>query len=488
MNPGLDPPLKGRLGSGFRPSLVIAGLLVAGCTNPEAEYAAPDMSTQMGAAYSREIREHFGDTQNEEGAARMDLSCLEDPVLETLIHELIRSNLTLAAARERIAEAEAQRGVMTGQRQPQVNLEAEGFRAGTGEDGLAFMGPPPGQEMDIYAIGGLASWEIDFWGRTKNMVEAGDRESEAYLEAWRHATVSLVAELSIAYIEARTMEQQLLLLDEQIHLIEQSRNLAKSLLEAGNGTELEVLNANRQLEQLRAQKPVLQQGLQLAINRIAVLTGKPPSKFGLPPGGLPESPRLTNLGLPAELLVRRADIRQAERMYAASVARSRSAEAERYPRLSLSGSLKLQTNDMGKLISGDALVYSLGPNLSYPLFSGGRIESQIDVRQSQAEQARLRLQQTLLEAVAEVEDAALSVIHTTERMQHLEHATREAQRTVELSKQLHSSGLGNRMQLIDAERALLNREEESLATRREQLNSFVGLFRSLGGGWQQPQP
>jgi len=194
-------------------------------------------------------------------------------------------------------------------------------------------------------------------------------------------------------------------------------------------------------------------------------------------------PEMVGVGLPVDLLTRRADVRGLERQYAAAVATIGSAEADKYPRLSITGSIYLQTDDLGTLFQPESIIYSLGSRLSFPLFDGGRLQTKVEIRESQAEQARLELEKTLLTAVGEVENGVIGVVHNQERVGLLRAAVDNAIGSVELAGQLYQIGLGSLFQLLDAQREQIKAQDELILAKQVELGEIVRLYRALGGGW-----
>jgi multidrug efflux system outer membrane protein len=215
-----------------------------------------------------------------------------------------------------------------------------------------------------------------------------------------------------------------------------------------------------------------------------VLLGLPAGKMIIQPGSLPAVPRLIGIGLPADLLVRRPDIRRAFHRYHGAVARTGAAEAEKYPRLSLAGTFTLSSDTIGDIIDPDSLIYTLGPGLSFPLLTGGRIESTIKVRKSQTEQARLALEQNIVEALAEVENSAIGVVRSQEQVTALDSAEQSAKKSVEMADALFQAGLGDFFQVLDNEQQLVAVQESLLQARQQALSDVVRLYRALGGGWE----
>jgi outer membrane protein TolC len=198
---------------------------------------------------------------------------------------------------------------------------------------------------------------------------------------------------------------------------------------------------------------------------------------------MPDVPALIGIGIPADLLRQRPDIRGAERQYAAAVERIGVAEAEKYVQLRIFGTFNLQSDTAGGLLDTSALIYSLGPGLRFPLYTGGRIQSNIEVRKSQAEQARLKIQQKLLAALSEVENAAAGVVRTQERVNALKTSAKAADRNVELAQSLYSAGLVDFYQVLDAQERQVATADDLLVAKQNALGEVVRLYRSLGGGW-----
>jgi multidrug efflux system outer membrane protein len=462
--------------------LALAIVVLAGCSvGPD--YAKPDLRHEYAEAWRTELVTGPTTSLTPSSPTAAWWRSFGDPELERLVGALGEGNLTLAEARERIVEARARRGIVNAERLPQVDLSAEYLRAGTGDKGLAFQGAPPGVDTDLYGVGAMAGWEVDLWGRVARLAEAADRDIEASVESYRDAAVSLVAELTLSYVDVRALGHRLELLDRNVELLEKSLALAKSRYQAGTGTELDVTQARRLLQHTQAREPELRRALAVATDEVAVLLGRPPADGLVGPGAMPQPPALVGMGLPADLITRRADVRRAERQYAATVARVGAAEGERYPRLKLFGQLSLQTGNAADLVDPEALVYSLGPSLTFPLFAGGRIESNVRVQKSKAEQARIALEKTLLDAVAEVENAAAGVVQTQKRVELLAGAADDARRSVDLAEQLYRAGTRDLLQVVDAQRELVEVEDELVVARRDALDEIVRLYRALGGGW-----
>jgi outer membrane protein, multidrug efflux system len=407
-----------------------------------------------------------------------------DDVLSNLITRLQSSSLALAQARERIVEITARQGIIEADKRLQLAAALGYTRAEAGDEAVSLQGIPAGKTLDVYSTGVVASWELDLWGRTTRLLEAGEEDIRAGYAGYQDMMVSLSAELTLAYIEARTFEARLAKVQENIALQNKTLELTRSRFEAGNGSALEVVRAERLLSSTRSRLPQLQRSLVVAKNRLNVLLGLPPKEQLLHSGSLPMVPPMIGLGLPADLLTRRADIRQALHRYHSGVARVGAVEAEKYPALSISGTLTLSSDSLGGVFDTDSLLYSLGPELRFPILTGRRIESNIAVRKSQAEQARLGLEQQIITALSEVENASIGVLRTQQQVTELEHAEKSAQKSVSLSNDLYLAGLGDLFQVLDNQQQLVTIQESLLLARQQVLSEVVFLYRALGGGWE----
>jgi multidrug efflux system outer membrane protein len=407
-----------------------------------------------------------------------------DEELSGLIKQLLSSNLALAQAEQRIVEVSAQRGVVEADKRLQLAAALGYTRAGAGEKAFSFQGPPAGVTKDLFSAGVTAGWELDLWGHTARLIEAAGADIGASYADYHGLMVSLAAELTQTYVNERTLEARLAMVRQNIDLQEKTLKLAENRYQAGNGTALAVERSKRLLQSTRARIPEIERAQAEAQNRIKALLGLPPSAQVLKPGALPAVPRLIGLGLPADLLVRRPDIRESLYRYHAAVARIGAAEAERYPDLSLSGTLTLSSDTLTDLVDRRSLIYSLGPGLHFPLLTGGRIESTVKVRSAQAQEAQLALQQKIVEALAEVESAGVGVVRSEEQVATLVSAEQSAKKSVQLADTLYRTGLGDLFQVLDNEEELVASQESLLSARQQALSDVVALYRSLGGGWQ----
>jgi len=408
-----------------------------------------------------------------------------DPQLTDLINQLFTSNLALKASMERVTEAMARQGVVSADKQLQLAAALDYTHAETGDETVTVQMIPPGKTVDVYSAGIVAGWELDLWGRTARLIEAAEADVRSAYSDHQAMLVSLAAEMTLAYVEIRSLEARAAIISENIGLQQKSLQLARDLYQAGSTTALSVARSERLLESTKSRLPELERNITIARNRIKVLLGKP-SGFALSqPGKMPDVPPLLGLGLPADLLTRRADIRQGLYRYQAALARTGAAEAERYPTLTISGTLTLSSDTLGGVFDPDALYYTLGPSLRLPIFTGGRIESNIAVRASQTEQSRLALEHKIVEALVEVENSADGVIYRLQQVERLKAAAIAAKKSVTMSETLYQSGSVDFFQVLDSQQQLVVNQEALELAQYQALTEVIQLYRALGGGWEQ---
>ena len=462
-------------------AFVIIGL--TGCISAT-DYQPLDTTNHMTGSWHTDAVQNHTELDSQRQPMTAWWRQFNDVELTRLVEKLAGSSLPLAEARERILEAYARRGITRADAKLQVAATAGYTYAEAGDEAVSFQGPPPGTSAELYTAGAALGWELDLWGRNRRLVEAADADIEAASADYRNMLVSLSAELTLAYIDLKTLNARMDLVQKNIALQEKTLALAETRRASGVGTALEVARTKRLLRSTRALIPELKRGAAAAENRINVLLGLRPGETEFQSGSMPAMPELIGIGIPMDLMTRRPDISAAALRYRAAVARTGAAEADKFPRLSLSGILNLQSDSLDGLFDPDSLIYSLGPGLYFPLFTGGRIESRIQQSASRAEQARLALSRKIIEALSEVETAATGVVRSQEQVRELRSAEASALESVNLADSLFGSGLGDMFQVLDAEKQLVSIQESLLLARQRALSEVVHLYRALGGGWE----
>lgn len=462
--------------------LVVLGLPLLGwgcAVGPD--YTGADLSAQVPREW----------TTPEAGAA-VDLtawwSLLGDDELTALIERAIGGSFDLAEARERIIAARARRGIVNADRLPTLDAQASYERSQTGDEGLGLGGAPSGTEVDIYTLGVVAGWELDLWGRVGRLVEAADAEIQFAIEDYRASRVALAAEVARELVLVRALDLELELVRASLRSDQDALDIARSRADAGFGDELDVARAARVLEANRALIPALESDRRQGEFRLAVLLGVPPGAVGVAGGGLPRRDVVPDRGVPADLLLRRPDLRRAERELAAATARVGAAEADRLPRIALSGSLALQGPDVGDTVNPDAYILRAGPSITLPLFQGGRISARVREAESTQRQALLRLRAAAVGALAEVETASMRRGQAEQRVERLRAAEAVAGEAESLSMDRYTAGAVDFLDVTEARTQRLAIERDRVVAERDAALRLVDLYAALGGGWPPDGP
>ncbi len=454
--------------------------LGAGCTvGPD--YQEPDLSQVMQKEWQTDEKKQYS---YEQPSVSWWLQ-FNDQQLNDLIAKLFSSNLALKKAEQRIIQANARYGVVGADKQIQLAAALGYTHVESKNEAVSLQGLAPGSSIDVFSTGVTAGWELNIWGRTTRLLEAAEQDIQATYANYQAKQVSLSAALSLTYFEIRSLQARKETILKNIELQQKTRALAESRYQAGNGTALAVAQAGRLLESTKARIPELERALRVSQNRICTLLGLPPQQQIVKPGPMVTVPPMIGLGLPIDLLKRRPDIRESLHNFHKAVAEIGAAEATRYPSLSLSGSITLGSDTVGGMVDMDALTYSLGPELTFPLFTGHRIENLVAIRKSQAEEERLELEQKIVTALSEVEDSSEGVVRSIERTKNLEKAEKYALQSVEFSDSLYDAGLVDFFVVLDNQQKLVTLQEALLLAKLQTLSEVVSLYRALGGGWTQ---
>ncbi|MFC7339427.1 efflux transporter outer membrane subunit [Haloferula chungangensis] len=454
-------------------------ILIPGCMVVGTDYTSPATITPDAWHQSLTSDLNSGSSSLEEWWTRFN-----DPTLNRLISTARESNRDLAIAFERITEAHAARGIARSQLFPSLDFNGGVSRGRTSEN-IGSPSPPAGKTSDFWATGIDAGWEVDLFGGVRRSIEAADATAEGVEEVYRDTLVSLFAEVAYSYIQIRTLEERIRLADSNIKNQQDSVNLTTDRLEAGLSPELDVSQATTNLASTKAVIPSLRNQRNIALNRLATLIGRYPSAAETLLGGskgIPQPSRSAGIGIPADLVRARPDIRAAERSLAAQTAAIGVAEADLFPRFTLNGTFQLQSDTASSLLASQSRTYGFGPNFSWNIFSGGRIQSQINIEDSRTKQAYYNYQSTVLKAVEEVENALSSVSNERDRYSALNDAVIASAKTVSLVQDNYREGLIDFQNVLDAQRTIFANEDERAISEGQIAASYVALYKALGGG------
>ena len=447
-----------------------------------------------------------------------------DPVLTGLIETAIRDNLDVQQAVLRVIES--RQGIVTARAAglPDLSGNASYRRDQLGAKGIlqsrgvyrqlndladqayALTGAAPGgstssgsvadrllspvtQPINLFQYGLSASWELDLFGRVRRSVEQARAQTQAQQEAANDALTSLESEVAQAYVQLRGAQALTASQVDNIRSAQSSLDLTQSRQTHGLSSSLDVEQARTQVLNLQRQLPEYEKQERQALDRLNLLIGSTPGTLDdrlLQPGPLPALPSVVGIGVPSSLARRRPDIRQAEAQLHAATAGVGVAVANFYPDVSLTGNLGIRAIDASYLTRWASHFYSVGPSLSLPIFQGGALTANLRLNRAQAVEAALHYRATVLNALREVEDALVSFRTDRVERDRLAGVVRSAEDTFHLASSRYAHGVSDYLQVLDAQRTLEQARQQLVQADMTLANDVVGLYRALGGGWQDP--
>ncbi len=451
------------------------------------DYVSPPTETEAQWLEAEDQRLHTDSAVDQEW-----WKTFSDPILSQLIDHAYRENLNLRMTGIRVLEARAQLGVAVGNFYPQsqqmtgslsdVHLSQRAYQA-------AF------SNIFNYAqaqLGLTASWEIDFWGKFRRAIEAADAGVQAAMADYDNALVSLTGDVAHAYITFRTLEKRLSIARQNVDTQKETLHIAEVRFNGGTTSERDVEQARTVLADTQASIPTLEIGLRQHQNALSVLMGMPPKPISDLLAGtaqIPSPPAQVIVGIPAELLRRRPDVRHAELQAAVQSASIGVTKAALYPAISLTGSFGLLSTDVGSFALGDAFLWksrtaNFGPALQWNIFNYGQITNQVRVQDARLQALLISYQNVVLTAQREVEDNLVAFLRSQDRARSLGESTAAAQRSLNLATLQYRQGITDFTTVLTAQQALLNEQDNLAVTLGDISNYLVGVYRALGGGWQ----
>ena len=402
-----------------------------------------------------------------------------DDQLNQLIRIALDQNKDMAIAISRIEEARAALGFVRSDQYPQFEVSA-GANRGNSVPGTALILPI----SDNFVLAGNLSYELDLWGKLRRSTEASQAELLATVDAANSVRITLIADVASAYL-------LLLDLDERVHISERTLRTRKDSLEIiqarfdrGTVALIDVNQAEIEMYDAQAQLFLLQREDVRAENLLNILLGQHPDEIAREQSNIYSlKPIDVPAGLPSRLLERRPDVRVAEQQLAAQTARIGVAEAIRFPSLSLTGSLGLASDDLSGFFSSDNKTWGLSAGLIAPVFNAGRNKRRVEVEVARTEQALLHYEQTVLQSLREVEDSLISVDTFEREALARDNQQKSAASAAMLSRARYDGGVTSYLEVLESERSLFRAELLASSTHREQLVSYVTLYKALGGGW-----
>ncbi len=412
-----------------------------------------------------------------------------DPVLDAMIAEAISQNLDLKVAAERIFEARALRCTVRSDLFPQIKQDGSYTYSKFATNG-AGMGSLMGAfsaASDQWSLGIGGSWEIDVFGRLHRLVEAADADLCVTVEDYRDTLIILLGDVAINYVEARSYQQRLQIAQDNLTTQQRTVEFTQSRAKAQLGNELDVVQAQANAETTASEIPSLLAGYQQTLNRLSVLLGYPPGSvdgFLAERTPIPKPPVEIAVGIPAELLRRRPDIRRAERELAAQTARIGGAVGELYPKFTILGSFGLDARDFSRLMDANSIAASVGPSMQWNILNFGKFRCNVYVQESRQRQRCLLYQSAVLRAAEEVDNALVNYVRQKQRQTNLLQAVTANQRAVDLSQKRYVGGDVSFQRVLDSQRSLLQSQDRLALNEASITVSLIQVYRALGGGWE----
>ncbi len=475
--------IKGKYSSRLCHLVIIIVLLLFGCTKVGPNFHRPDVAVSPDWIEAGDKR-----VKTESADYRNWWKVFNDPVLDRLIDKAYRENLSLKIAGVRVLEARAQLGIAVEGLYPQTRQVSGSIEYDRPSAAEAFPLPQYYQSQ----LGLNAAWELDFWGKFRRTIESADASWRATVADYDNALVSLTADVASSYITIRTLEQRINIARQNAETQKESLKIAEARFRYGTVTQLDIEQAKTVLENTLAAIPTLEAQLRQAKHSLSVLLGLAPgelSDYLKGVSAIPTSPPQVVIGIPADLLRRRPDIRSAEYQAAAQSAQIGVAKADLYPAFSLTGSFSFLATDAGKSRLSDMFRWSsrsieAGPSFQWNILNYGRITNNVRVQDARLQELLIAYQNTVLTAQQEVEDNLVAFLRAQERAEFLTHSTSAARKALDLAVLQYREGIKDFTTVLSAQQSLLTEQDNLALTLGNISSNLVGIYRALGGGWE----
>jgi NodT family efflux transporter outer membrane factor (OMF) lipoprotein len=410
---------------------------------------------------------------------------LGDTTLSRLIEEALRTSVDVDAAEARVTSARATRRVSSFDLGPTVTAVGSAQRQ---RASIAQLPGLPSQlpQQDLYDVGFDASWELDVFRRVNRTVNAYGAQAASAEQSLKDVQVTLASEVARTYFELRGAEQQLAVARRNAENQRRTVSLTEDRLAAGRGTAFDTERAKSVLQLTLAAIPTVEAQVAADRNRIATLVGRAPNTLPanwLGAGELPTLPDTVRIGSPQELVRRRPDVLSAERQVAAQGLFVSAAQAEYLPKITLAASAGYAATSFDSLSRRGTSRIVAGPVITFPLLDMGRVKARVDVAHAREDEAKAQYNATVLRAVEETETALVAYDRAHARLALLGEAVRASTRAWELAQQRFDAGLTDFLQVLDAQRTLLDAENQLALAHTAAATALVSVYKATGGTW-----
>jgi len=399
-----------------------------------------------------------------------------DPTMTALVEEAVKANLDLKNAQAVLRQARASRGVAVAGLWPSASASA-------GYERVHNAGTSGGE--NLFQAGLDAVWELDLFGGVRRGVESADAGIVAAAEGLRDVQVSVVAEVALDYIQLRGYQQEIIVAKNNLTAQRRTADITRKQFNVGFADALDVANADSVVATTEAQIPVYETGERQAIYALSVLLARPPADLLeqlSPPGSLPEVPAEVPAGLPSDLLRRRPDIRQSEAQLHAATAQIGVAVADFFPKFTLTGTVNENSNLLQTWWSKSCRSLGIGPSVSWPIFQGGAIASNVRIQKALRDQAFITYRKNVLAALQDVENALIAFTNEQRHRKALTEAVAANRKAVDLSTLLYTEGQVDFLNVVTAELSLYTAENALVQSNINIATDIIALYKALGGG------
>lgn len=453
------------------------GATLTGCkVGPE--YQAPPVYVPV--SYTQ-IDESQGVIQHPCADLRDWWSQWDDPVLAQLVGEGLQNNHSLREAAMRVLEYQASVGISDSQMFPWFSGDGAYTRSLRNRQGA-----------DSWQLGVGMTWEIDVFGRLQRIVESSEAELRRSEQSYRDVYLLLLSDIASEYVNVRAYQQQIEITEQNIRIRKDTLSLTQEKHASGAVSQLDVSRSEGSYESIRAELPALKESLRQSLNRMSLLLGKPPGYVD--PllinniGPIPETPEQILVGIPAELIRRRPDVRAAEELVIAQTANIGVAVGDLYPMFSLNGDFGVSASDFSKMFKTGAPVANIGPSFRWNILNFGRYQSNVRMQEFMQQEYILAYQRTVLEAAKDVDDNLAAYVYEKDRVILHSKSVDAYDMALKLSEQRYRAGTDSIQPVLDSQRDKLAQETLRTQSQANAIKSVIQLYRALGGGWMGGAP
>ncbi len=459
-------------------ALLLVVLLTAGCAvGPN--YKRP--SANVPVVYRGVTPEEAGLPTTESLGDQKWWEVFQDKQLQELIHTALAQNYDVRIAATRILEAQAQLGIIRADQLPTINAGAQAIDQRSPRTKQF-----PGFQTSANQVDLSLSWELDFWGKFRRATEAARANLLASQWARDAVITTLVSDVATAYFQLRELDLELEISRRTLASRQDSLQLTQKLASGGATSMLDVRQAEQLVSTAAETIPDLERRIEQQENFLSTLLGKTPGPIARG-AKLTEQPHAPEVpaGLPSSLLERRPDIRQAEAQLIAANAQIGVAKAQYFPQIALTASGGYQSSALTSLFTGPSGLWSFGGSLVQPIFTGGRLRSNVKFTEARQQEAVLTYQQTIQQAFRGVSDALVEYHKDQEFRQEQQKLAFSAQDAAQLSEMRYRGGAASYLEVLTNETNYFSAELGLAQAQLNELAALVRIYRNLGGGWQE---